>query len=85
MSKALIKFYKGVVVNQIHRHLKGKMTKAEIDEDIKINAGYFGSCKDGSIEELQNLIIMGFMYGDAVGIFIDYPEDELDKLINLNI
>lgn len=64
------------------------MTKAQIDTDIKINAEFpHTSCahEDVESEDLQNLIIWGFLYGDQCGIFINYPEDELDNQIKLNI
>ena len=36
-------------------------------------------------EELQELIVWSFQFADSIGLELNYPEDELDKLINLNI
>ena len=64
------------------------MTKQEVDKEIKINADFpFESCAHENVttDDLSNLIVWAFVYGDEQGIFIDYPPDELDKQINLNI
>lgn len=88
-TKNLIKFYK-TCVHEIHKHMKLKgttMTKKEVDKEIKINAHFpFESCTDpaNTIEEMQNLIAWAFVYGDQQGKFVDYPQDKLDELINLN-
>ncbi len=64
------------------------MTKTEVDQEIKINAQFpYGSCAAPQVqtEDLQNLIVWAFVYGDQQGVFIDYPPDELDKQIQLKI
>lgn len=91
-NSKLIKFYKGVCLEQIYNHMVdvngSTMSKSEVDQEIKINAGFpYESCAEPEvqIEDLQNLIVWAFVYGDEQGIFIDYPPDELDKQIQLKI
>lgn len=90
-SKKQITFYKGHCLKWIHRHMVAngsKMTLSEVDKEIKINAGFtFDSCANENVttDDLGNLIVWAFLYGDAQGIFLDYPADELDKQIKLNI
>lgn len=87
MSKAQVVFYKAKVVEVIYKHLKGtdqELTKAEIDQEIKENAGFIGSTKDATTEEMSNLIAWAFVYSDQYGLNLDYPPDELDDQINFN-
>ena len=78
-------------LEQIYAHMVDSgttMTKKEVDIEIKFNAGFpFDSCahKDVTTDDLGNLIVWAFLYGDTQGIFINYPEDEIDKQINLNL
>lgn len=89
-NNKLIKFYKGVCIQQIYDYMRSEgkaMSKRNIDKEIKINAGFpYSSCADvrTTIEDLQNLIVHAFVYGDAIGVTVDYPADELDKEIILN-
>lgn len=90
-TKRQIIFYK-TCIEKIYKHITeglGKeMTKAQVDEEVKINAGFpYDSCahEDCDTDDMGNLIVWMFMYGDEWGIQLDYPSDELDKKIKLNI
>ena len=87
MSKKQIIFYKSKVLEPIYKHLKSigsDMTKEQIDKEIKENAGFVGSTKEATTDEMQNLIIWGFVYGDQFDLNLDYPSDSLDEQINFN-
>lgn len=76
-TKQQITFYKSQIVEPIYKHLGGKMTKKEIDKDIKINADFpYESTTDErcTTEDMQNLIVWGFIYGDSFGLELDYLE-----------
>lgn len=78
----LIKFYK-TCINKIAKE-KGWLENL-VDKEVKQAAGFpFDSCKDAKIDDMQNLIEWMFVYADQVGVEIDYPQDELDKKIELN-
>lgn len=93
-TSKLIKFYKGVVLQEIYKSLKASgnyRTIPDLDKEIKINADFpHKSCKDASLEDMQNLILWAFVYVDLletmyeISINVDYPEDELDSKIDLN-
>lgn len=79
-----VRFYKGIVVHGLYNFLKTEgrgMTKKAIDEEIKENAGFVGSVRDASKEELENLIIWALIYADSQGFYIpDLPNELDDKL-----
>ena len=87
----LKRFYKGIVVHKIYKRCEDLgmiYTRKEIDIDIKKNADFpYESITDPrcTIEDMQNLIVWGFMLGDCYELNLNYPADELDNLINLNI
>lgn len=93
-TSKLIKFYKGVVIQQIYKAMKANahyMTVDGIDKEIKINADFpHKSCNDASLEDMQNLVYWSFVYVDLlenmyeISIDVDFPTDELDSKIDLN-
>ena len=80
-NRKQIKFYKGICLEQIYDHMliEGtKMSKYEVDKEIKFNAGFpYKSCADerATTDDLGNLIVWAFLYGDEQGVYVDYPED----------
>jgi hypothetical protein len=85
-SKALIKFYKGVVLVKILDHLNEDgygVTKEWLDTYLKSFVKIDTSCIEMSMEELQEVIEVGLVFAKDLGIDLDYPQDELDKLINI--
>lgn len=88
MSQKLIKFYKGIVLNQIHNHVNKEshsFTKKELDIFIKDYADVKGSTTKMSLEELKTLVEWSLYFGNTIGCKVDYPIDSLDKQINLKI
>ena len=93
MSKStskLIKVYKGVYLKAICDKMwadGSTLTVKEIDAEIKLAAGFtFDSCTNPNvdIEDMQNLIIWAFQYGDQIGIFLDHLPSEGDDELDLD-
>ena len=79
MNKRLIKFYKGVVLEQLHTHLVKNGTMISIDElDVLIKSitGLDKSTTKMTTDELNELITDAFDLGDSVGIHLNYPDNE---------
>jgi len=79
MNKRLIKFYKGVVLEQLHTHLVKNGTMISIDElDVLLKSitGLDKSTTKMSTDELNELITDAFDLGDSVGIHLNYPDNE---------
>jgi len=79
MNKRLIKFYKGVVLEQLHTHLVKNGTMISIDElDVLLKSitGLDKSTTKMTTEELNELITDAFELGDSVGIHLNYPNNE---------
>jgi len=79
MNKRLIKFYKGVVLEQLHTHLVKNGSMISIDElDILLKSitGLDKSTTKMSTDELNELITDAFDLGDSVGIHLNYPDNE---------
>jgi hypothetical protein len=79
MNKRLIKFYKGVVLEQLHTHLVKNGTMISIDElDVLLKSitGLDKSTTKMTTEELNELITDAFDLGDSVGIHLNYPDNE---------
>jgi len=79
MNKRLIKFYKGVVLEQLHTHLVKNGTIMSIDElDVLLKSitGLDKSTTKMTTEELNELITDAFDLGDSVGIHLNYPDNE---------
>jgi hypothetical protein len=79
MNKRLIKFYKGVVLEQLHTHLvkNGAMISIdELDVLLKSITGLDKSTTKMTTDELNELITDAFDLGDSVGIHLNYPDNE---------
>lgn len=81
MTNKLIKFYKGYILNELHTHLTSKgtiITIDELDKLLKEFAGFYkqASCSMMTVEELQELIVWSFNFGDLNGIYLNYPDNE---------
>ena len=79
MNKRLIKFYKGVVLEQLHTHLvkNGSMISIdELDVLLKSITGLDKSTTKMTTDELNELITDAFDLGDSVGIHLNYPDNE---------
>ena len=79
MNKRLIKFYKGVVLEQLHTHLVKNGTMISIEElDVLLKSitGLDKSTTKMTTEELNELITDAFELGDSVGIHLNYPNNE---------
>ena len=82
-TNKLIKFYKGYVLPTLHTHLIGKGTIITIDEldcILKEFAGYYkqSSCSLMTVDELQELIVWSFNFGDMNGIFMNYKDNDFE-------
>lgn len=87
-SKKLIKFYKGCVVEPIQKKIikdGTPISMEEVDTLIKSRADIDMSCIQMSNDELGAVIREGFLFGDEIGLKLDFPPDELDDKINLKI
>jgi len=85
-SKKLIKYYKGVLLVKILDHLNEDgelMTKEQLDTYLKSFVKIDTSCIEMSMQELQEVIEVGLVFAKELGLDIDYPQDELDELINI--
>ena len=79
MNKRLIKFYKGVVLEQLHTHLVKNGNIISIDElDVLLKSitGLDKSTTKMTTDELNELITDAFDLGDSVGIHLNYPDNE---------
>jgi len=85
MNKRLIKFYKGVVLEQLHTHLVKNGTMISIDElDVLLKSitGLDKSTTKMTTDELNELITDAFDLGDSVGIHLNYPDNEYKPVYN---
>jgi hypothetical protein len=85
-SKKLIKYYKGVLLVKIldHLHDEGhEVTKEWLDTYLKSFVKIDTSCIEMSMQELQEVIEVGLVFAKELGLNLDYPQDELDELINI--
>jgi len=83
MNKRLIKFYKGVVLEQLHTHLVKNGTMISIDDLdslLKNIGGLDKSTTKMTTDELNELITDAFDFGDQVGIYINYPNNEYENI-----
>ena len=83
MNTRLIKFYKGVVLTKIHTRLielRSSKTIDEVDKELKEYAGFNPnvSTKDMTSDELNELIISSFQFGDSIGVYINFLDNECD-------
>ena len=85
MSKKLIKYYKGVVLDKLHTHLVQNGTMISIDELdnlIKSISGLNKSTTKMTTDELNELIVDAFGLGDQVGIYLNFPNNEYENIYN---
>ena len=84
MSKKLIKYYKGVVLDKLHTHLVQNGTIISIDELdtlLKSISGLDKSTTKMTTDELNELIVDAFDFGDSVGIYLNFPDNEFELTI----
>lgn len=77
-SKDLIIFYKGVVLKQLHQKVKEQIdvTINDLDIWIKRNNDTQKSTKDMTNIELINICRWCFQFGDELGIYLNFPDNE---------
>lgn len=83
MSAKLIKFYKGHILDKLHTHLVKNGTIISIDELdtlLKSISGLDKSTTKMTTDELNELIVDAFDFSDSVGLFLNYPNNEWDKI-----
>ena len=88
MSAKLIKFYKGICLRKIHERLEeqGSIKSIELlDKELKEYAGFNRevSTKDMTSDEINELIIWCFAYGDEIGIHLNFLDNECDFIREL--
>lgn len=88
MSSKLIKFYKGICLRKIHERLEeqGSLKSIEsLDKELKEYAGFNReiSTKDMTSDEINELIIWCFAYGDEIGIHLNFLDNECDFIREL--
>lgn len=88
MSAKLIKFYKGICLRKIHERLEeqGSLKSIEsLDKELKEYAGFNReiSTKDMTSDEINELIIWCFAYGDEIGIHLNFLDNECDFIREL--
>jgi hypothetical protein len=88
MSVKLIKFYKGICVKKIHERLiqlRSSKTISEVDKELKEYAGFNReiSTKDMTSDEINELIVWSFAYGDEIGIHLNFLDNECDFIREL--
>ena len=79
MNKRLIKFYKGIVLDKLHTHLVTNGTMISIDDLdtlLKSISGLDKSTTKMNTDELNELIVDAFDFGDSVGIHLNFPDNE---------
>jgi hypothetical protein len=85
MSKKLVKYYKGVCLETIHKELvkNHAYSIAEVDELLKYKAGINKSCNDMTSDELNELIVTCFTFADKIGVELNYPNNECEFIKNI--
>jgi len=81
-SKKLITFYKAWILEPIVKKVNldgAEVSKEQMDTYLKSLVDLDKSCIEMSQEELQLVIEQGIIYGNELGLNLDYPSDELDK------
>lgn len=88
MNSRLIKFYKGIILTKIHTRLielRSSKTIEEVDKELKEYAGFNPniSTKDMTQDDLNELIVWSFGYGDEIGIHLNFLDNECDFIREL--
>ena len=82
--KNLIKFYKGICLNKIHLRLceRGQFSIKEVDTLLKNHAGLDVnlSCSEMTSEELNELIIWSFDFGNSIGLYLNFQDNEYENI-----
>ena len=84
-SKAQIRTYKGRILEPIfkrHQELGYPETKEQVDTFLKSRVKINMSCIEMSSDEIQELILQSQLYGDTIGLNLDYPKDALDDMLD---
>jgi hypothetical protein len=85
-SKKLIKFYKGCVLAPIVEKCKvdgNEVTTQQMDTYLKSLVDLDKSCIEMSMDELGEVIRQGFLFGDDIGLNLDFRKDDLDEIVKL--
>lgn len=79
-TKSHIKFYKSYVLLEIHSELNrfNNYSIEEVDQLLKHNAGIEKSCLKMTYEEINELIVRSFEFGDKIGLSLNYRGNEYD-------
>lgn len=88
MSQRLIKFYKAICVKKIHTRLielRDTKTIEEVDKFLKEYAGFNKniSTLDMSQDELNELIVWCFAFGDEIGIHLNFLDNDCEFIREL--
>jgi hypothetical protein len=88
MNKRLIKFYKGICLEKIHTRLielRDSKTINEVDKFLKEYAGFNPnvSTLDMTSDELNELIVWSFAFGDEIGIHLNFLDNDCDFIREL--
>ena len=77
-TKNYIRFYKGYVLQSIHKELikTSAYSIVEIDFMLKFNAGIVKSCCEMDYYEINELIVWSFQLGDRIGLELNFREDD---------
>ena len=84
-NKKLIIFYKSYILPRIHEELvkaNNIITLKDVDKMLKEFARYnpIISCKYMSKDELNELIVWSFGFGDTIGLNLNFYNNEWEKI-----
>lgn len=82
-TKRQIIFFKSKVLAPIHTKLVEQGSIFSIDQTNQLLKEFadldkFKSCKDMTRDEMGELIIWSFQYGDMINLRLNYPDNESD-------
>lgn len=88
MNNRLIIFYKAICLQKIHTRLielRSSKTIDEVDKELKEYAGFNPnvSTKDMTQDDLNELIVWCFAYGDEIGIHLNFLDNDCDFIREL--
>lgn len=83
--KPLQRYYKGVILVKAYEELNktGDYTKKELDDLFKYLCGVELSTTKMDLEQIKTLCEWSLFHCQMWNINVDYPQDELDKLISI--
>lgn len=83
-NKKLIIFYKGYILQSVQSKLneEGMYSIDEVDVLLKSHAGFSlnTSCTEMTADELHELITWSIQLGDMIGLSLNYPDNEWEKI-----